>query len=103
MNLFYKDIEICVTITSPLRKSRIQRILIFRICWSVDILILSTFSPTRSCPVLDRIPYHKSQKPHQIMCLPNFSRRSVQQPPFRVGHLFRMQGIWALEGRNSVV
>jgi hypothetical protein len=88
MNLFYKDIEICVTITSPLRKSRIQRILIFRICWGVfncwqfwrwlrksSRLILGQLRLlSRSLnPVLDRIPYHKSQKPHQIMCLPNFS------------------------------
>ena len=24
-------------------------------------------------PVLDRIPYNKSQKPHQILCLPNLT------------------------------
>lgn len=48
MNLFYKDIEICITITSPPRKSQIKRLLIFRICWGVGILIQSTFSPIRN-------------------------------------------------------
>ena len=54
-------------------------------------------------PVLDRIPYHISQKPHQILCLPNLTVAVLYSSHSFVGAIHggdRVSGTSVLRARN---